>query len=42
MEDESEDSAEIEKATNEDTSLDSIVFDDSIDDDDVVEEPGEG
>jgi hypothetical protein len=40
-EDESEDSAEIEKATNEDTSLDSIVFNDDIDDDDVAEEPAE-
>jgi hypothetical protein len=31
------DSEEIEEAVNEDTSLDSIVFDASIDDDDEVE-----
>jgi hypothetical protein len=36
-EDGSEDSAEMEEATNEDTSEDSIIFSDNIDDDDVVE-----
>ena len=36
-EDGSENSEEIEKAKNEDTSEDSIIFDDSINDDDAVE-----
>jgi hypothetical protein len=36
-EDGSENSAEMEEATNEDTSEDSIIFSDNVDDDDVVE-----
>jgi hypothetical protein len=40
-ENENEDSAEMEKATNEDTSLDSILFNNAIDDDDVAEELAE-
>jgi len=36
-EDGSEDSAEMEEATHEDTSDDSVIFSDNIDDDDVAE-----
>jgi len=36
-EDGNENSEEVEEAVNEDTSLDSIVFDSRVDDDDAVE-----
>lgn len=36
-EDEAETSDEVEEAVNEDTTLDSITFDEEVDDDDIAE-----